>query len=271
MDKYTSKVWFIDADETLVIININVENGKVRFNGVMGNSCGQVGDCIVPRTDNQRKLVEMWEKYHLNDMHAGTEKQEEFLSKHGEAHHNYNQQCKLLEEAGLLVDSGYRYGTSWRTRKLPDNFINTLKEVVDSVWREHYKLPEIMERDSNTPMGVAMAIHQYLYEQHDISISPELCQKLFSKHGNYTASDRNYNWDFYVGEQMDLDNIAAQQLVESKELWLEEVKNGKTELSLSDWADQFVLLNGFSSVLNSWNGNYAEVRYNNRWIVCCQS
>ena len=45
----------------------------------MGGGGGQIYDDIVPRTEGQQKLIELWKEYHLNDMCPGTKLQTECL------------------------------------------------------------------------------------------------------------------------------------------------------------------------------------------------
>lgn len=77
-----------------------------------------------------RKLYRLWKAYHLNDMHAGTVKQEQALDdarKSGKRLCCYEDSCKYLESVGLLDDDGYRYGSAWLYREIPEN---DLKEIV---------------------------------------------------------------------------------------------------------------------------------------------
>lgn len=72
-----------------------------------------------------KKLHNLWSNWHLNDLHAGTVKQEAALKEHGYSS-NYTDDCKYLESIGLLDDNGYRYGSAWLYREIPED---TLKEI----------------------------------------------------------------------------------------------------------------------------------------------
>jgi hypothetical protein len=77
-----------------------------------------------------KKLRRLWKLYHLNDMHAGTVKQENALDdakKSGIKICSYDDSCKYLESIGLLVDDGYKYGSSWLYREIPEE---DLKEII---------------------------------------------------------------------------------------------------------------------------------------------
>lgn len=70
-----------------------------------------------------RMLHRLWKQYHLNDMRSGTIKQENALNdarKQGELLCYYEDSRKYLESIGLLEDDGYKYGSSWLYREIPE-------------------------------------------------------------------------------------------------------------------------------------------------------
>ena len=76
------------------------------------------------------KIHRLWQLYHLNDMHSGTVKQENAIDdarKSGKHICCYEDSCKYLESIGLLEDDGYKYGSSWLYREIPDD---DLKEII---------------------------------------------------------------------------------------------------------------------------------------------
>ncbi len=65
-------------------------------------------------------IKELWRKYHLNDMHAGTPEQEEALEKANLLSVNdfdFDKACEFLKNAGLYEveyeGKPYRYGSGW--------------------------------------------------------------------------------------------------------------------------------------------------------------
>lgn len=72
-------VKFVDEANVLFTVEVEIKEGKCSFSGDSGNSCGQLRDSINPRTDSQKTLVELWERWHLNGIKAGTPKQMEAL------------------------------------------------------------------------------------------------------------------------------------------------------------------------------------------------
>jgi len=81
-----------------------------------------------------RKLHRLWKLYHLNDMHAGTVKQEQALDdakKSGVKIYSYDDSCKYLESIGLLEDDGYKYGSAWLYRQIPDDDYKEILELLE--------------------------------------------------------------------------------------------------------------------------------------------
>ena len=64
-------------------------------------------------------------------MHAGTVKQEEFLNQHfKDRYHSYEESIEALQKVNLLIDDGYRYGSSWLYRPIPKNDLEEIKELL---------------------------------------------------------------------------------------------------------------------------------------------
>lgn len=95
--------------------------------------CGQICDGFKCQTPAQKKLVEFWKKHHLNDLKAGTKAQTELLEEYRKTAANkydYTEECKYLEEKGMLVDRGYKYGTSWLCTTFPkDELLTIIQEL----------------------------------------------------------------------------------------------------------------------------------------------
>lgn len=78
-------------------------------------------------------LLDVWEKYHNNDLRAGTPAQmaivRPFIKAHEWPMNSYVYQCAELARHGLLEDGGYRYGTSWLYEPVPDSVIEFLNSL----------------------------------------------------------------------------------------------------------------------------------------------
>lgn len=80
-----------------------------------------------------KKLHRLWKTYHLNDLHPGTVKQEQALDdaeKLGVKVSSYDDSCKYLESIGLLEDGGYKYGSAWLYREIPEDDLNLIKSLL---------------------------------------------------------------------------------------------------------------------------------------------
>lgn len=142
--------WTRRGKETLVNVycKIKYREGKLSITGVEGplpsgdalGSCGQIvmglEPCafvdFAPGWDEVRvaEFLEIWDKWHLNDMRAGSPAQMRYLEEHPievkYPENHYDKACEVLAAAGLHPDPGYqiprkegeapepyRYGSAW--------------------------------------------------------------------------------------------------------------------------------------------------------------
>lgn len=100
------------------------------------------GQCVdevakmFPFNNKARRMVAIWEEWHLNDMVAGSPAQREELAKHtfpnsGEDH--YTWALRILGEAGLQPDPSYlhegnpySYGSAWLKREIPAEVVTEI-------------------------------------------------------------------------------------------------------------------------------------------------
>lgn len=74
---FSKNVQFTDAEGKRVYVEIEVKDGKLSMTGnIPGYGSGQCQDEIKPANEAQKKLIDIWEQWHNNDMHAGTPAQE---------------------------------------------------------------------------------------------------------------------------------------------------------------------------------------------------
>ena len=117
------------------LIDIEYANGVLKMCGIW-HSQGQIYDqltdeSLVPNSnyvyEDLLEIQRIWKRYHLNDMRAGTPKQEEFVREWQLTHaYDYTEVCKALSEADLLYDNGYKYGSSWLREEVPLEVIKYL-------------------------------------------------------------------------------------------------------------------------------------------------
>ena len=92
-------------------------------------SCsGQIKDEMITKNKTKLRLIEIWQRWHLNDQKSGTRKQNECLDnwKDRPKGWSYEEDCQYLKEHSLYNDNGYRYGTAWLVEILPDEI---MKEI----------------------------------------------------------------------------------------------------------------------------------------------
>jgi hypothetical protein len=90
---------------------------------------------LLPNNGFVQRFAEIHSEWHLNDLTPGTEKQMEFINKYVKLAYEksnselsfYEFAVKKLKEIGLLIDDGYKYGTAWLFRKIPDKIVEEIK------------------------------------------------------------------------------------------------------------------------------------------------
>jgi len=77
----------------------------------------------------------VWERWHLNDLRAGTPIQETFIRIAIEDgwKYEYKEACAKLKDAGIYEIDGYKYGHSWLTEEVPQDVIDFLKGLPTSL------------------------------------------------------------------------------------------------------------------------------------------
>ena len=137
------KIDFYGRGRKINSVEVDVElsdKGVFTASGTIWNSkhtdcvCGgQCLDTIAKYIKNPtfKKIHGLWKQYHLNDMPAGTVRQEEALDAAGLTGYanNYRKCCDYLESIGLLVDDGYKFGTGWLKRDIPAEDLEEIKKL----------------------------------------------------------------------------------------------------------------------------------------------
>ena len=125
-----------------VTIEITLTNSRLSICGYIWNrqktdieAGGQCYDCIralFPHNKKVQRIIEIWQEWHLNDMHAGTPEQEAYLKGKGLlGASKYEEACQALKEAGLYEvkynGKPYKYGHDWLKREIPQEIIEEIK------------------------------------------------------------------------------------------------------------------------------------------------
>jgi len=79
------------------------------------------------------KILDIWDKWHLNDLHAGTKAQtaiiEKVKAKQGGRQIDYDWCCGMLRQYNMYEDRGYKYGHGWLCEVLPQEVIKLINEL----------------------------------------------------------------------------------------------------------------------------------------------
>ena len=164
------------TDDGNLFIEIKLKDGNLSLSGVIGplrngdckGSCGQISEHLKEitsffdswDTDKVKKLYDIWEEWHLNDLQAGCEHQrsekwenirinpEELPNSHA----NMDEKGILASwvypkdhPSGLLTKPcpicGYKYGTAWLKKEVPEDvlmWLNKLEETNKNYpWSRH--------------------------------------------------------------------------------------------------------------------------------------
>ena len=135
---------FIDSDKSLAKVDIEIQYKnrcrRLSMSGQYHNGGGQCTGHINPANDNQKALLILWDKYHLNDINAGTATQAKALEKaksKGIDVSDYDKACKYLKKIKLYAvqhrGKAYTYGSSWLVRPLPKNIVEMVNTVCDNI------------------------------------------------------------------------------------------------------------------------------------------
>ena len=136
-----------------VKITIELTNGNLRISGSSKGASGQIYDAIremikarrleyAPQWDAERltKLVDIWERWHLNDIRAGDIVQMEairagtreiagIMSKQ-KMPDWYGAACQYLTSLGLYEHEGYLFGHGWKREELPQDVVDFISAIL---------------------------------------------------------------------------------------------------------------------------------------------
>jgi hypothetical protein len=83
------------------------------------------------------RLAVVWDRWHLNDMRAGTPAQMQWLREReheypGYPIDHYTWAKEGLAAAGLQPDNGYSYGSAWLHEEVPDDVLTWLRDLPET-------------------------------------------------------------------------------------------------------------------------------------------
>lgn len=143
MKDFSGTILFIKESDVKVNVKIEYKDRRLSIvgdlyenhNGYWRDAGG--GQCyeeLLEHFPESAPLVEIWMRWHLNDMNSGNEVQEAYLrclaSLGKKPTSGYENTCSVLEKAGLLEYEGYKYGHQWKFEEVPDHILWGLKEMI---------------------------------------------------------------------------------------------------------------------------------------------
>jgi len=117
---------------TLSIVGDVVNRGKSIIFGQINDTIKKLLEndgfcCLFLKKEDIMKLLEIWKEYHLNDLIPGTKRQMEILKKYGIV--DYETAVEILKQHNLYIDNGYKYGSGWLYKPIPNEVIEFLKDL----------------------------------------------------------------------------------------------------------------------------------------------
>lgn len=120
-----------DTSKPCLSISGYIWNAK-RTDWVIGGQCLDSMVYLDPLCSDKLfiELYRLWKKWHLNDLHLGTSKQEKAIKESNERFRSYDEQCEYLNKIGLLEDEGHKYGSSYLYREISENDLSIIKSLL---------------------------------------------------------------------------------------------------------------------------------------------
>ena len=74
-------------------------------------------------------IMDIWYKYHLNELQSGTKKQIDFINDYENKNNiklAYSQKVRLLKDNNIYDDRGIKYGYVWLAKQIPNDIIQKI-------------------------------------------------------------------------------------------------------------------------------------------------
>lgn len=201
-------------------------------------------------------------------------------------HRDYSVQCFFLALNGLYRDRGYDYGRSWLHDPVPGNMEEIVNELFDMLEKEEAELTESLDPTFDMGADDFKATPSIIEQVMELRDCTETEAKRFIALGmslGCTFGDLNDTFeevnednclyrangtDYYLGTDEELYDIAWNYMHDSDYdmFWREAVQAEKTEMGLEEWLKYVIDMDGWCSILNSWDGKYDDYKVGDDWI-----
>lgn len=203
---------------------------------------------------------------------------------------DFKMQEIFLSLRGLFVDAGYSYGSGWLYRRFTKQDIKKVDEIFNNIAEEEHRLTlSLCPRFDMGAEGFTVT-SEIIRNVCDIRDCDEDEAKRFLALGMYLKCtfgdlDNTFQcedeenllysangYSYYVGNKEELDNIARKLLLESgRETWVEACRAETCSTSFEEWVDCVIDTDGFSDVLNSYDGTAGlEIIMGENYEICRQ-
>lgn len=274
------KIAFIDAEKQRckVTAEINDRNWKPSFSMTweVSWSLGQCNYEIKPRTDAQRKLLEIWNRWHLNYLHAGTKEQEEALKNADHKIEWYDNECEYLKSKWLLIVKhpetweDYKYWTARLTEELPVDLWQKVEDLMDTIAEEEANEDEIVTKDTKF---TEEELKEMSYDDEDKAIALAILYSVRKKDlldWSAITNDRGNYWTIYWTEYLfGTDDEMDREWDEALESYIDDCilpwLNGYWQyFDNESWKDD-VKMDWRWNTLNRYDGSEDDITYG--WII----
>lgn len=144
------KIGKLKGGEKYIWVEVNYDGnrlsivGYIKFRNGIIDSCGQIKDEIIELYANKElelfigreiflKLMDIWDKWHLNDLKAGCKHQERLIKHlvkiYGLDFFKIDNIMKIKEFNRCSI-CGYRYGSKWLKINVPEKVIKFLNAIL---------------------------------------------------------------------------------------------------------------------------------------------
>ena len=272
------KVSFKDGNGNIAKIEIEIKDGRFSMRGDYANGCGQCNEHIKPKNEAQKKLLYLWERWHLNDMKAGCIHQrqegwqdvrippEELPNCIGNRDEKGIIATWVKPEnhpKGLLTKPcpvcGYKYGTSWLKEELPHDIVEQVNSLCKEIEKIEKKEKEQRNNKSNITWDDIIDCRIIALAQH-LGLSPVEAQEDIAEEDENLYSHGGI--EYFVGTEDEAEEEARRYLTDDPELWKQAVQDGQTTQSLEEWVDDVINMDGVGHILNHWDGSEDEEEVN---------
>ncbi len=265
MENYKRQVKFKDAEKNLAVIDVEIKQGRFSMSGEYNGGMGQVDGRIKPKNEAQRDFLNLWDKWHLNDMHAGTEAQEKAIEdyqKNGNKY-DYTKACEYLKSINLYEveynGKPYEYGNGWLAVSLPQDMTELVDNICNKIERieaeEKKELPKIDWTDVNDDKIIALA--KYL------DITPEEAQEDITE-----ERDNRYNYagnDYLVCTDEEANEEAREQCEQYVDDCMDIPDNVRPYFDMDRYTEDVICSDGRGHLLNRYDGEEGEENINDVW------